>query len=63
MSNDTDEQRFTLAEARREIARRTCHDRGHDFDFKPRRLMDEAPTGIICARCGWSGTITMGEKP
>lgn len=54
---------YTLVEAQRELRRRECRARGHDFDFMPRTLADEAPTGIICERCGWSGTVTMGEKP
>lgn len=59
MTEDT----YTLAEAERELRRRGCRERGHDFEFAPRRPMDEAPTGIMCGRCGWSGRVTMDEKP
>jgi hypothetical protein len=59
----TTQPTYTLAEAARELARRECRARGHDFTFMERRLMDEAPTGIVCIRCGWTGDVTMGEKP
>jgi hypothetical protein len=61
MSNDSD--LYTLAEADRELRRRTCETNGHDFAFQPRRLSEEAPAGITCMRCGWMGSIVMDEKP
>lgn len=57
------EPTYTLAEAQRVLALTECRDFGHDWDFEPRRMMDEAPPGIACARCGWRGEITMGDKP
>lgn len=58
-----DEKVYTLDEARRALALKECRDFGHDFELEPRRLMDEAPPGISCSRCGWRGVVTMGEKP
>lgn len=57
------EETYTLAEAQRELRRRQCSERGHDWAFQPRRLRDEAPTGIVCEVCGWTGSVTMDAKP
>lgn len=54
---------YTLAEAERELRRRECRTQGHAWDFMPRELAREEPRGIICTRCGWTGAITMDEKP
>ena len=57
------EHTYTLTEARRELAIRECGARGHDWEFAPRRMVDAAPTAILCARCGWKGAVTMGVNP
>lgn len=62
MTNDT-EQRYALHEAEAELERRKCASQGHDWVFPQMRLMDETPTRVMCRRCGWSGSVTMGPRP
>jgi hypothetical protein len=59
MTTDT----YTLAEAERELKRRACARIGHSMDFGPRLLKDEVPATVLCTRCGWTGTVTMGARP
>lgn len=48
---ETDEPRYTLAEAKRELDRRECQMRGHDWTFRM-TLGSQDPFGLICERCG-----------
>lgn len=56
----SDEPTYTLDEARRVMALRECATYGHEWNVvqnlqRPRRL--------VCDRCGWSGVVTMSERP
>jgi hypothetical protein len=56
----TEEKRYTLAEARREIARRECVGRGHDTKVICNGLSTE-PIRIVCGRCGDSWAVQPKE--
>lgn len=49
------EPRYTLAEARREIARQHCWEHGHDYSVISSRCMQDLagqPINVQCDRCG-----------
>lgn len=52
----TDEPRYTLDEARRELARRECGYHGHDYETTVRP--NHEPVTFFCNRCGktWGAT-------
>lgn len=67
MTNDT-ERRFTLDEAAAELRKQECRRFGHDWDVVAYGTLGNggagaAPVGIRCGRCGWSGRVTMGDRP
>lgn len=52
--SDTDEERFTLEEARVELARRECSRSGHDWQVLTQRHLCDAvdrPISVVCVRC------------
>lgn len=63
MSEQTEgaEPRFTLDEARRELALTECANFGHDWSIHSD--FGQQPRRISCDRCGWSGSVVMGERP
>lgn len=55
------EHRYTLEEAQRELALRECTNFGHNW-----QVISDAgkqPRRITCDRCGWSGSVAMGDRP
>lgn len=50
----TDEQRYTLEEARRELKRRECEEFGHDWDTV---VAGGEPVALVCA-CGEERKVT-----
>lgn len=52
-----DEQRFTLEEARQELARQDCLADGHDFDVVATFASDGAPAYVTCSRCARSWAV------
>ena len=57
----SDEPTYTLDEARRVMALRECSDYGHDWNIIEN--MAQGPLRFSCGRCGWSGAVTMNERP
>ena len=55
------EPTYTLEEAERELAKRECAAHGHSWDVIEN--MAEGPLRIVCVQCGWSGDVTMGDRP
>lgn len=49
-----DDRRYTLDEARAELARRQCEIEGHDLEIV---LTAYEPTGAVCSRCAASWKI------
>jgi hypothetical protein len=49
--SDTDEPRYTLDEAQRELARRECGMFGHNFDVQI-IYGNGDPQVVMCSRCG-----------
>lgn len=49
------EQRYTLNEARRELAKAECTVHGHDWDVV--QQFGEGPIAIVCSRCGKSHRV------
>ena len=45
----TDERRYTLAEARRELAAQECGRYGHDYQIM---VQKDEPVALECSRCG-----------
>ena len=56
----TEEKRYTLAEARRELGRLECTGRGHSIDVVYEGLSVE-PVAIVCGRCGDSWAVQPKE--
>lgn len=54
------EQTYTLAEARRELARQECQRHGHSWDVVS--TLGDGPVSIVCGTCGWSGSVTMDQR-
>jgi hypothetical protein len=52
----TDDQKYTLDEARRELAIRECGMQGHDYDVLV-VLGSNEPQCVLCRRCGESWSI------
>lgn len=53
------EPRYTLDEARREIARQECQENGHSFDVV--QVVGKGPVEIICSNgCGGSWDVSKG---
>jgi hypothetical protein len=63
----TGEQRYTLDEARAELARRECEQLGHDWSMIAVRCTGEAgeaPVAITCERrCGHAGFDVRPRRP
>lgn len=53
----SDEERYTLEEARAELARQDCGVYGHDFDVIATYASDGGPSDIVCSRCSRSWTV------
>lgn len=56
----SDEPRYTLAEARWELAKDKCLTQGHDLDII--LAYTGEPQSIICQRCGASWLIAPKEE-
>lgn len=54
------ERKYTLDEARRELARQECREHGHDFGH----TVDTtgAPTKVVCERCGDVWTVESSRR-
>lgn len=55
-----DEQRFTLDEARKVIARQACAMQGHDFEVLTE--LGGGPRTVFCRRCGLSWPVATSEN-
>ena len=56
-----DEKTYTLDEARRVMRIQECRDHGHSWDVVEN--WTAGPMRLTCGTCGWSGTVTMGDRP
>lgn len=50
-------QRYTLEEARAELARQDCRVYGHDFDVIATYSSDGGPSDVVCSRCSQAWTL------
>lgn len=57
----SDEPRYTLEEAKLEIARRQCAMNGHDFELVM-QIGKAWPTAILCERCGEQREVGFVEE-
>lgn len=57
----TDEERYTLEEARLELARQECMMHGHQFSVVS--VIGLGPSLLKCDRCGDSWTINNPQEP
>jgi hypothetical protein len=56
----TTEPTYTLAEAKRELARRECVEHGHRWDVL--EALGVGPTHIVCDRCGESRKVLSDDR-
>lgn len=61
MPEETDEPRYTLGEARRELDRRQCNLQGHDFQIVVTGA--NHPSAISCNRCGRTWPVGLLQDP
>lgn len=57
----TEEKRYTLEEARAEMARQECARHGHSWNVI--QALTGGPMRIVCESCGWGGTVELGAQP
>ena len=50
----------SLEEAQAELQRRECATYGHSWEVI--EALAAGPVRVVCA-CGWSGAVTMGDRP